>query len=874
MKNLFFPTVLALFFGLFGCDKPQSSPHISRDEAEKRLQQVKDVTYKLHFNLNADSESYTGVVEIGFTALSKNQPLRVDFYDGEIKKLQVNGSDQSYQYNRHYINVPMKSFKEGRNQLVIEFANTFRREGHGISRFQDPEDKNIYIHTQLEPYHANRVFPSFDQPDLKATYEMEVVAPSTWTVVTATREEKIENQDKFRLWKFPPSQKMSTYVWSLHAGPFKIWEKRFRIPLRLMARQSLAKYIKTEEWFDPTVKGFDFYEKYFRYPYPYKKYDQLIMPEFSSGAMENVAAVTFNERFISRGVKSIRDKRRLANVILHEMSHMWFGDLVTMKWWNDLWLNESFATYMADLALASNTQYKESWRDFYGEKNGAYWEDDLVTTHPIEAEVPNTLQAMANFDGITYGKGAAVLKQLSFFLTPEKFQKGLQLYFKKYAGQNTRREDFMNALSEGAGRDLKDWQESWLKTAGVNRVEVKINCANNKIQSLVLFQSASKDQPYLRSHRMLVALVNKDGEVFKTQPVEISGENTEVNQLVGEKCPAIIYPNYDDHAYLRVDLDKTSLQNFISSPLTVKDALLRQMLWKSIWDLTREAQFDLKDDIKIVLTKGLSQEKDDFILRDLLRVVYGWGESSASVLFYLNRGDKALFEKTARDIEEVLWTRLLKAPAGSEEQKVFLIGFINSARTNFSHEKLLSLLNGNQKLPSLPIDQDKRWDIIQALIHSNYADGEKLAAAEGKKDKSAFGEDEALASKVATSNWEEKKKWIGEFKKEKVTMSTHQLWAVTDNMFPWTQENLREKYAKEYFDDLTYINRSKDSQIAETFVYLAPIDCGSGKDRIGPYLQSHSDLNPKLLKVLKIMRQENQRCQKIVDKMGKVSVVN
>lgn len=849
-------------------DKPEGpQANLTLAQAELRFSQVKDVSYKMHFDMNATEESYGGQVEISLTALKTDSPFRIDYSNGQVKELSLNSRTQKYTYNGKFIELPAGALTPGANKITIQFVSPLTKEARGISRFVDPEDKNVYLHTQLEPYEANRVFPCLDQPDLKATYEMTVRAPKSWTVVTSVRESNTKSDGDFRLWTFPRSERFSTYIWSLHAGPFKIWEKNFRIPLRLMARQSLAKYVNTEEWFPVTQQGFDFFEKYFAYDYPYKKYDQLIIPEFGSGAMENVAAVTFSERFISRGQKSIEHKRDLADVILHEMAHMWFGDLVTMKWWNDLWLNESFATYMSHVAMVGNTRYKEGWRDFYGTKTWAYWEDDLVTTHPIEAVVPDTMQAMANFDGITYGKGASVLKQLAFYLTPEKFQKGTQIYFKKYAGTNTRLDDFMGALSEASGKDLTSWKEIWLRTAGVNTIEPQIQCNQGKVTGLELLQTASADHPYLRNQKSLVAflyLKNGSLSVGKTLPVEINGETTQVPEANGTACPLVVYPNFEDHGYMLALLDSTSLENFKKHGLTVHDPFLRQMLWKAVSDLTRTAKMPLQDYVQL-LQQGLQSEKDDFILRDLLWSLHGYGRNISSVLFYLSRGTTAEYMKQTRQFEEILWDRLTKAAPGSEQQKVMFNGMVNSARTSFGYDRLLSVLEGKTKLKGFVFDQDYRWAVIRVLATANHPKASEFIAAEEGKDKSFFGVQGAIASKVSLPRWEEKQKWIDDFKVKDSDKGIGQFRAALRNVFPFGQDNFREKYSQQFFQDLALINKTKEGHIASMFVALAPIDCGVGTDRIGPFLSEQTDLQPPVAKNLKIFRQENQRCQKIIE---------
>ena len=853
-------------------DPEVTQSNLTQAQAESRFLQIKDVSYFLEISLSATEKNYSGKSTLHFKVNHLDHPVRIDFYQGKIISVTANGKDIPTNYNGKYLLIPTDTLTLGDNQVAIEFSTNYNLEGRGLSKFQDPEDKSVYIHTQLEPFNANYVFPCFDQPDLKATYEMNVKAPQAWIVVSSNKESSIKEDGDFRVWHFPRSEKFSTYVWSLHAGPFKVWEKNFRIPLRLMARQSLAKYVKTEEWFQVTQQGLDFYEKYFATSYPFKKYDQLIVPEFTSGAMENVAAVTFNEGYVSRGDKSLREKRALANVILHEMAHMWFGDLVTMKWWNDLWLNESFATYMADLAMTSNTVFKDAWRDFYSGKTGAYWEDEMVTTHPVATDVADTLHAMANFDNITYGKGAAVLKQTSFYLTSEKFQKGVQLYFTKYAGTNTTLDDFMGALSEGSGKNLTEWKKIWLRTAGVNKLESQLTCAQGLIQSLTLTQTPPAENPYLRTQRLQVVLLNSKQEELKTGkvfPIEISKAVTDVTEAKGQPCPSLVYPNFEDHGYLSAILDPVSLKNFSENPQGLKDAFLRQMVWRSLWDLTREAKLPVLDYIKVAIKKGIAVETDDYILKDLYRSVAGRDSLGASALFYLSRSDQKLFEAQAKGLEELTWQRLNKASAGSEQQKTFFEGFLMASRTDFSQEKLFQLVQGKIKLSGFSIDQDKRWAMINILARSHHPQAKLLISKEAKKDVSFFGQAGMIGSTTALPFWLEKKKWIEEFKSEKPQHSMALIKSALYNIFPFNQEKLREDYSNEFFKDLIFVNKTKDASVAASFVGLAPIDCGYGKsDRIGPFLQEQKDLQPTILKRLKIQKQENERCQKIIQPLG------
>ncbi|MCC7440834.1 MAG: aminopeptidase N, partial [Bdellovibrionales bacterium] len=511
----------ALGLTLGACDRRPSvktRPDVeglSKEEALYRSERVSDVRYELSFELERTSTEagatpvFGGKAVVRFKLKAPAEGLTLDFVGGTQAAAVVNGTPLGEEtYNGKFIALPAQALKVGENEAAVEFTHPYSSSGAGLYRFVDPEDKRVYVYTDFEPFDANQLFPCFDQPDLKATYLAEVSAPASWTVVSASRETEatdlpaVEGQkgEARKLWKFPVTSRFSTYIFPLHAGPYKIWTadepatgtvEGETIPLRLFARQSLARYVRPDDWFPATRQGFAFFQEYFASPYPFGKYDQLIVPDFNSGAMENVAAVTFSERYVKRGVPTRDDREGLAEVILHEMAHMWFGNLVTMKWWDDLWLNESFATFMAYLAAAEATEFTDIWQGFFDDtKQWAYWEDQLVTTHPIVAEVPDTSQAFANFDGITYGKGASALKQLSFLLSPPKFRDGVRAYMKKHAFQNTAMSDFMDSLSAASGTPLSGWTQSWLRTAGVNTISVDHACEGGKITRFLLTQSA------------------------------------------------------------------------------------------------------------------------------------------------------------------------------------------------------------------------------------------------------------------------------------------------------------------------------------------------------------------------------------------------
>lgn len=855
--------------------------NLTQEEAKTRAERISEVDYTLSFRLDNDSDFYTGMAIIEFDRIDTREDLELDFDKGEILSLSVNGSQTEPIYDRLSLNLPGKLLKAGRNKVTIHFKQSFSRDGHGLVRFVDPEDQRVYTYTNLEPFNANRVFPSFDQPDLKATYTMTVNVPEDWEVLTSVRESEItKNKDQTKTWHFPQSARFSTYVFSLHAGPYTKWEAsdndKHRIPLRLFARQSLAPHVKVDDWFEVTRQGLDFFEPYFDYPYPYKKYDQILVPEFPAGAMENVGAVTFTERLVSRGQPSEKNRRSLTNVILHEMAHMWFGNLVTMKWWNDLWLNESFATYMAHVAMSDNTRFKDqAWRSFNGTKSWAYWEDQLVTTHPIEATVNDTLSAFANFDGITYGKGASVLKQISYYLGPEKFKKGVQLYFKEHAGENAELKDFMASLSQTSKKDLGQWQKLWLQTAGLNTVHVDLTCQKGKIKELKLRQTAPEEHPTIRPHAFKVAFFDtKDSQLIASKVIKVylSKPETLIAEVKGSQCPQLVHPNFEDHGYFKASLDKNSVNTLKSDIDKIKNPFVREMLWSSLWEMVRDAEISLSEYASMLIEKGLTHETDTDIVRQLIDNLQG---KHSSLLYYYSKAPNLKdepYDKLVQDVERLMWSRLVESTPQTELQRIWFESYIQLAESETAQNNLVSLLSEKTKFKGLEIDQDHRWKMALKLKERNHEQAEKWLKVQAKQDNSSSAENYKIAAQALTPDWDAKARWIEEYKKKNSDYSQAQFRWALNHLFPPKQESFREKYADDFYADLIRVHETKEAMSAPQFMSLAPNLCHPGQvQRVTEFLSQNKDLTAPLLKRIKVMRQEGQRCLKVTAEAASVN---
>ncbi|MGH2760488.1 MAG: aminopeptidase N, partial [Actinomycetota bacterium] len=486
--------------------------NLTREEARERAAIIGETSYEVALDLSAGGTTFASDTTVRFEATRPGTSTFIDLDAVDIKEAELNGNAISAQPTPEG-RIRLEGL-EASNVLRVKADCAYSRTGTGLHRLVDPVDKKAYAYTQLEPFDAHRVFACFDQPDIKATFAFHVDVAEEDIVVSNTVATERPAPGKAGRWTFRGSPVMSTYLAALCVGPFQgVTDSHDGIDLGWYCRQSLMQYLDPDELFDITKRGLDFFAQMFDYPYYMDTYDQVFCPEYKFGAMENLGCVTYSENFVFRSKVTEAERERRAEVILHEMSHMWFGDLVTMRWWDDLWLNESFATYMAYLAKERATRFTSSWVSFAtDEKAWAYRQDQLPTTHPIVADIPDVHATHLNFDGITYAKGASVLKQLVAWVGEEGFFKGLRRYFKEHEYGNTELPDFLRPLAEESGRDLESWSKEWLETAGVNAVRAEYGRDGDTMSSFKIRQSAAEGYPTLRSHRMGIGVFDAHGE--------------------------------------------------------------------------------------------------------------------------------------------------------------------------------------------------------------------------------------------------------------------------------------------------------------------------------------------------------------------------
>ncbi|MFI6504650.1 aminopeptidase N [Nonomuraea typhae] len=729
--------------------------NLTRDEARERARLLKVESYEVALDLTEGEERFESVTTVRFTA-QPGASTFIDLHDARVRQVTLNGADLDVSaYDADKGRFPLADLA-GENVLRIDADCAFTRTGEGLHRFVDPVDQKVYLHSQFETADAHRMYACFDQPDLKAAFQLTVLAPSDWEVVSNAAAERVEDlpQDRGRhgahhadkKWTFPATPVMSTYITALVAGPYhKVTDEHDGIPLGIYCRASLAEHLDAGNILEVTRQGFDFFHKVFGVRYPFGKYDQLFVPEFNAGAMENAGCVTFLEDYVFRSRVTDAVVERRAETILHEMAHMWFGDLVTMRWWDDLWLNESFATYMSVLCQAEATRWGQgAWTTFANvEKSWAYRQDQLPSTHPIAADIADMQAVEVNFDGITYAKGASVLKQLVAYVGLDNFLAGVRDYFNDHAWGNTELKDLLSALERTSGRDLSSWSKEWLETSWVNTLRPSFTVsADGRFESFEVLQEAPADYPTLRSHRVAIGLYSLvDGVLTRTKRVELDvvGARTAVADLVGEEQPDLVLINDDDLTYAKIRLDERSLRTLVDGGITTfADSLPRALCWSAAWDMTRDGELSTRDYVKLVVS-GAGTIKDLTVLQTVLR------QARLAVQQYADPAWRAeglaLLAGMGRELID-------GAEPGSDYQLAFVQAFAGVAAADADLDVLQGILDGSAVPEGLKVDTDLRWTLIHALVSGGRL-GEAEISAELERDATATGERSAALCRAA-----------------------------------------------------------------------------------------------------------------------------
>jgi aminopeptidase N len=730
--------------------------NLTRDEARERARLLTVQSYAVALDLTEGEERFESVTTVRFDCAEPGAETFIDLAGARVRSVTLNGAElDPGSYDAEAGRIPLPNLAAS-NELRVDADCSYMRTGEGLHRFVDPVDQKVYLHSQFETADAHRMYACFDQPDLKATFEFTVLAPGDWQVVSNTAPESVEELPEVpgrhgtvqaaKQWRFAPTPVMSTYITALVAGPYHVVRSEHDgIPLGIYCRASLAEYLDAENIFEVTRQGFDFFHRVFGLRYPFGKYDQLFVPEFNAGAMENAGAVTFLEDYIFRSRVTDAIVERRAETILHEMAHMWFGDLVTMRWWDDLWLNESFATYMSVLCQAEATRWgKGAWTTFANvEKAWAYRQDQLPSTHPIAADIPDMQAVQVNFDGITYAKGASVLKQLVAYVGLDNFLAGVRDYFNQHAWGNTELKDLLSALERTSGRDLSSWSKEWLETSWVNTLRPSFTVdGQGRFESFDVLQEAPADYPTLRSHRVAIGLYNMvDGALVRTKRVELDvvGARTAVPDLVGEAQPDLVLINDDDLTYAKIRLDERSLRTLVGGGIAAfAESLPRALCWSAAWDMTRDAEMATRDYVRLVVS-GIHSVRDLTVLQTVLR------QARQAVQQY---ADPAWRAEGLALLADRLRELIDQAEPGSDFQLAYVNAFAGVAVRPQDLAFLSGIRDGSAVPAGLTVDADLRWTLTHALVTGGVLGAADIDA-ELERDATATGERSAAMCRAA-----------------------------------------------------------------------------------------------------------------------------
>jgi aminopeptidase N len=790
--------------------------NLTRDEARQRARLLDVQSYAVELDLTGGGNVFGSVTTVRFGCSDPGATTFIELLAPAVRQMTLNGAPVgpgAFDGERIRLTGLAAS-----NELRVVAECAYSRHGEGLHRFADPADGSVYLYSDLETTDAHQIYACFDQPDLKATYELSVLAPEGWLVISNMAPDATPGGAAGNgAWHFPPTPPVSTYFTAVVAGPFHVVRSEHDgIPLGVYCRASLAEYLDPDEIFEVTAQGLDFFHQAFGRRYPFEKYDQLFVPEFKESAMENPGCVTIMEDLVFRSRVTDFAHERRAETVLHEMAHMWFGDLVTMRWWNDLWLNESFATWAGTLAQSEATRWPTVWTTFAQlYKTAAYRQDQLPSTHPIAADIPDIQAVEVNFDAITYAKGASVLKQLVAYVGRDNFLAGVRRYFDAHEWGNATLRDLLTALEETSGRDLSAWSREWLETAGVNTLRPDFaTAADGTITSFAVRQEAPASHPVLRSHRIAVGLYDRTGSGPKSLArrlrveTDVVGELTEIPELAGEHRPDLVLVNDDDLTYAKIRLDERSLRTLIDGIGCFAESLPAVLCWGAAWDMCRDAEMAVRDYLRLVLS-GIDSVPDIAVVQTLLL------QTSVAVRRY---SDPARRGTRVETLADALRGLLDRAVPGSDEQLAYAEAFTGAALAPRHLELLRGLLDGSASIDGLRVDTDLRWTLLERLVSRGLA-GPPEIDAELAADVTDEGERRAASCRAAIPTAEAKRAAWQEIIGGKLPNAMFR--AALLGFTSTDQDGLLEPYGPAYFDAVADVWHDSTADMGMFFALVA-----------------------------------------------------
>ncbi|WP_380174502.1 aminopeptidase N [Kineococcus sp. DHX-1] len=828
--------------------------NLTREEARTRAGLVQVEHYEVDLDLTTGPETFRSTTTARFTA-TPGASTFVDLISPAVHEVVLNGTALDVAAVNDGVRIQLDDLA-AENELLVVADCRYMNTGEGLHRFVDPVDDEVYLYSQFEVADSRRVYAVFEQPDLKAEFTFTVTAPAHWRVISNSPVEHRHPVDAGTRWTFERTPRLSSYVTAIIAGPYEGSEDSLvsadgrTVPLGVYCRKSLVQHLDADNVVRATKQGFEFFEREFDRAYPFAKYDQVFVPEFNAGAMENAGAVTFVESYVFRSKVPQATVERRVVTVLHELAHMWFGDLVTMRWWNDLWLNESFAEFASTLAAAEATEWKGSWTTFNSlEKSWAYRQDQLPTTHPIVAEINDLEDVAVNFDGITYAKGASVLKQLVAYVGREEFLAGVRAYFARHAFGNTELVDLLRELEATSGRDLSAWSREWLETAGVATLRPVVETdADGTITAARLLQEAPAAHPHLRAHRIALGCYDLvDGSFERTHRVELdaAGASTELPQLVGRRRPDLLLVNDDDLAYAKIRLDDASLATALQHLDAFRDSLPRSLVAAALWDMTRDGESPARDYADLLLTTllpGDAARADSTVALVLLRQL-----TTTVELYTAPAHREEVRARTASTLLELLRA----AAAGSDTQLQFARAFASAAHSPEHLAVVGGLYDGSQVIEGLDVDADMRWVLLTALVAGGVL-GPEAVDAELDRDATATGQRSAAAARAAVPTAEAKQRaWADVVERGDLPNAVQA--SVIAGFSRVHDEELLRPFVEPYFAVLRTVWAERTNEMAQQIVTgLYPLELADHAlvERTDAWLEAEPDAPPALRRLV------------------------
>ena len=773
---------------------------IPRELARQRAAEISDVHYHLRFTLTPHASTVSGHEGLQFHAHS-SRPIPIDFREGAVANLTVNGVAVPANIENGHIELPANTIHAGENAVSTDLTAPVAAAGKAITRFEDKDDNGEYLYTLFVPMDAEMAFPCFDQPDLKGRFRLELIAPENWTLLSNTA---VESQSQAgpgqRLTAFSETRPISTYLFAFAAGLFRKVHETPGLP-GLYVRQSKFKKAEEEapEVQQIAAQGINYLSGFFAQPFPFPKYDMVLIPGFAYGGMEHAGATFLREESVLfRIAPTHSDHLNRDILVLHELTHQWFGDFTTMRWFDDLWLKEGFAQYMAYQALVSIKPDEKIWKRFYQSiKPAAYSIDSTKGTTPIYQDIGNLKDAKSAYGAIVYSKAPGVLKQLAFVLGEENFRDGLRLYLKEHAYANAEWSDLVHAFERVSGKPLQDWAAMWIRHRGMPQVDVTWACdKQNHIDHFSLAQHDVLGEGGIWPMGMQILLVYPDRAAIHAR-AELNTQRADLQEAIGKACPEYVFLNDQDYAYGRFLLDERSRKAVIEQLGEISDVFERTLLWGSLWDSVREAEFAPRNFTELAL-RLLPQETDESLALSLI----------GHLTTCLHRYVKPNVRRELVPEAEKLASGLMLHSPNQDLRIIWFRGFRAIAETAQGRAQLKELLSGKISVPGVELRSLDRWTMVLALIALNDPDAETFFAAEQKRDNTGDGQKYAYVAQAARPDNASKQRYFNEYLR---VSSRPEDWIEQSlGAFNyWNQSELTLPYLKRALEALPHIKRDR-----------------------------------------------------------------